>query len=194
MAEDKDMPVLTEIRSVSRASRRVLGINNLRDKVQVLFGPPGGPYDTGIFVNRYELLGALGAGPGEEITADEIRKGDRIRVCTQRGHSATTVEGVASLKGSAGGWSTEDWTSLTYGDKASHPRIYLLERPARQLPTEPGSVIIATKVRGAVGEWVALYDAGGAYWTTQGVAGGATVHVAELITEWRPAKVVVSEQ
>lgn len=192
MDNEKNLTVLREIRSVSRASRRVLGINNLMDKVQVLFGQPGGPYDTGIFVNRDELLAALGVGPGKKVGIEEVRKGDLIRVHTKSGGTSTTVEGVAHYRGSSGGWSTEDWGALIYNDKDDQ-RIYLLERPAPQLPTEPGSVIIATKVRGAVGEWVALYDAGGNYWTTQGVAGGATVHVADQITEWRPAKVVEPE-
>jgi hypothetical protein len=191
-ADSLAVPEMTEIRSLSRSSTNVLAVNNLRDKVQILIGEkPGGNYTAGIFINRAELLEALGAGTGKEIGEDEIRKGDRIRVhTTSGGWRNITVEGVAARRSSSGAWSTEDWGALTYSENAGKHRIYLLDRPVPKLPTEPGSVIIATKVRGAVGEWVALYDAGGAYWTTQGVAGGNTVHQAEQITEWRPAMIV----
>ena len=61
------------------------------------------------------------------------------------------------------------------------------EKPA--LPTEPGSFIIATEVRGVRGEWRMFRGAGG-YWFSAGPIGTCYHHRPDHITAWTPARVV----
>ncbi len=60
------------------------------------------------------------------------------------------------------------------------------EKPA--LPTEPGSVIIATEVRGETGRWPAFLEPDGT-WATSERVGGRVWHRPERITAWTRARV-----
>lgn len=61
------------------------------------------------------------------------------------------------------------------------------EKPA--LPTEPGSVIIATEVRGVTGKWRMILDDQGE-WVSPEAIGGWRWHRPKHITAWTEARVV----
>ena len=59
----------------------------------------------------------------------------------------------------------------------------------KPLPTEPGSVIIATEVRWVEGEWVLVLDGDG-YWFSVELIRGRQWHYHDRITKWTEARVV----
>ena len=61
------------------------------------------------------------------------------------------------------------------------------EKPT--LPTEPGSVIIATEVRGVTGKWRMFLGPGG-HWFSAGPIGACYHHSPNHITAWTEAVVV----
>ena len=61
------------------------------------------------------------------------------------------------------------------------------EKPA--LPTKPGSVIIATEVRGVKGKW-RMFRGPGGHWFSAGPIGACYHHSPEHITVWTEAMVV----
>ncbi|ROR94034.1 hypothetical protein EDD28_3464 [Salana multivorans] len=66
--------------------------------------------------------------------------------------------------------------------------VYLLDRPAPTLPTEPGSMIVDATIRGIEGRTAILNDCG--IWNTPRNVRGHRSHSPEHITAWTPARIV----
>lgn len=57
------------------------------------------------------------------------------------------------------------------------------------LPTRPGSVIIATEVRGMEGEWRMILDHNGGWYSAELIS-GRRYHLRESVTAWTEARVL----
>ncbi|MEU3847175.1 hypothetical protein AB0E44_09280 [Micrococcus terreus] len=60
---------------------------------------------------------------------------------------------------------------------------------SKPLPTEPGSVIIATEVRGVKGEWRLLLNEDRDWWSPARI-NGRMLHNSKQITKWTPVDLV----
>lgn len=80
------------------------------------------------------------------ITADEVRKGDTIRVEWEIYGATTTQTGVAHEEISRGRWTAELGASLTGWNDSE--RITLLHRPEPTLPTEAPATVVAEEPDG----------------------------------------------
>lgn len=134
-----------------------------------------------LYASEYELI----TEPiGQVIKFEDIRKGDRIRVTFDDGD--LTNIGVASEL-SADWWYTPKGRLLVAFQSVAV--ITLLDRPKPELPTELGSVIIATEVRGVKGRWE-LYLLSERNWIAVDRIDGYRYHDPKRITEWELAKIV----
>lgn len=134
-----------------------------------------------LYANEYELI----TEPTEKVIKfEDIREGDRIRVTFD--DDDITLTGVASEL-SAVWWYTPKGRFLAASETVAV--ITLLDRPKPELPTEPGSIIIATEVRGVKGRWE-LYLRSERNWIAVDGIDGYRYHDPKHITEWEPAKIV----
>jgi hypothetical protein len=122
-----------------------------------------------------------------KIASEDVRKGDTIRATFMANGLVATREGVAHGKSPSGVITTVEGGYI--GCETSN--LYLVDRPKPVLPTEPGSVIIATKVRDLTGEWAMALV--GKNWYSAGRVCGLYAHTPERIQEWIPAKIVPAE-
>lgn len=147
--------------------------------VDATFGELGECYF--LYAREYELI----TEPiGQVIKFEDIRKGDRIRVTFD--DDDITLTGVASEL-SAVWWYTPKGRLLAASETVAV--ITLLDRPKPELPTELGSVIIATEVRGVKGRWE-LYRYIDDVWLSARTIERRDSHFPEHITEWELAKIV----
>lgn len=145
--------------------------------VDATFGETGLSYF--LYASEFELI----TEPTEKVIKfEDIRKGDRIQVS----FDDLTFIGVASEL-SGGWWYTPKGRLLVASETVAV--ITLLDRPKPELPTEPGSVIIATEVRGVKGRWE-LYLRSERNWIAVDGIDGYRYHDPKHITEWEPAKIV----
>lgn len=124
-----------------------------------------------------------------EIKFDDIHKGDRIRNIYKTKGVLATREGVARHVNRSGNWLTAAGGLLAL--RSGQGKIYLLDRPKKELPTTPGSVLLeATLDDGRTlgplmldqdGDWVGASVDGG--WLTP-----------DEITSFTPGKIVEADQ
>lgn len=121
------------------------------------------------------------------IFQHEIRPGDTIKVTSQGGGVLVERTGtVANRPLSHGVLRTEEQSVLWDAGWAGMYSFDLIDRPKPKLPDLEGVVIVATKVRGVEGRWLASRVDG--RWWTLGYAGGFGIHGDHHITEWTLAK------
>lgn len=138
-----------------------------------------------------------------EIRFEDIRKGDRIKTEWTTDDTESARTGVVSIREQRVGtmptaWYTAAGRRMT-GFRDDTEKYYLLERPKPPAPpTTPGSVIVATEVRGVKGEWRMLaYIAGDGSGPVEYISERSIRdfiwHRPEHITEWKPATVTADE-
>lgn len=119
------------------------------------------------------------------IQKSEIQKGDRIRVTIKRRGTTVIRAGIAHKADKDGDWLTEEGGFLTFdGWGEDSFEVKLLERP---MPAEPGTVFVATKVRGRstrVKTFVAKDVNGQIRYFTEAPVQGSFVHAGDQITAW----------
>ena len=121
----------------------------------------------------------------KQISVEEVRKGDRIRVITDAGSS---IEGVAYYQ-SGCCWQDEGGDRLLCTNRSGITAL-LIDRPKPPLPTTPGTVFRATEIRGEACDVTVLVCDwyGGTYASSSSVA-KQQVHNAYDITAWDPIEV-----
>ena len=137
-----------------------------------------------------EIKAANREGDWETVaSAEDIRKGDTVeRASISPGGTTVIITGTAHRVDSQGDWWSEDGYPMTnFGLPSYTHRVRRAPRP--ELPTEPGSVIIATEVRGVRGEWRMLLDDDGE-WSGPEPIGGWGHHNPDRITAWIEAVVL----
>jgi len=135
----------------------------------------------------------------------DIRKGDRIRRTEVEHAGTSTVTTGVVYNNTVYGFDSEEGTCLAWksDDEDEEITLELLERPKAKLPTEPGSVILAKKVRGTKGNFTlflrAQNESNKANWSSveriEDKDWGGTYywHPEERIEDWELAKVVKTE-
>lgn len=117
----------------------------------------------------------------EIINRDNLRVGD-IATFAHKGHEFTGPIWQSEDKELLIGCSTIQYSE---GSQTPYYDFVSATRPAQSLPTEPGSVILATKVRGETFETpVVLFLDDTTDWNTAFRVGGYWVHAADDIQEW----------
>lgn len=123
----------------------------------------------------------------KQISVEEVRKGDRIRVITDAGSS---IEGVAYYQ-SGCCWQDEGGDRLLCTNR-SGITVLLIDRPKPPLPTVPGTVFRATEIRGEECDVTVLVcelyggDRDVFYVSHKRVQGFAIHRGPDHITAWEP--------
>lgn len=135
---------------------------------------------NGIAYSRSQILAALGV---DELGCGCPEADDNLKEALARAEAAEAkLEKVREVINAA---APDDLKVRMY----NRLRAALADEPA--LPTAPGSVIIATEVRGEKGEWCMAVDHDGEWSSIDGGAiDGSYYHGSNHITAWKPAKVV----
>ncbi|AJT42400.1 hypothetical protein [Psychromicrobium lacuslunae] len=132
------------------------------------------------------------------ILARDVRPGDTVRENRDIADMAAVftfpVAKVEPYKN--GKWIRLATTRGVIRNYSPDDELTLIDRPAPQLPTEPGSVIIAYEVRGVRNEdgWRMMLTSGEACpWISSQYVDGYPWHDPEHITDWLPATVTTKE-
>lgn len=123
-----------------------------------------------------------------DVPFEDIQAGDTVRQTRQVSGVTITRLGVAHHLDSGGSWRTEDDWPIVHTDDDNATTYDILARPAKpQLPTEPGSVVLAD-IDGQ--DRVLMLGAAGVLWFRAG--GSERVCSAKDLAAlpWRLAKVV----
>lgn len=97
---------------------------------------------------------------GDEILFEDIQKGDVIRRTLETSKGTRIIsEGVAYIK-TEWYWDTADGHTVCYDDdgEQSEVLVTLVNRPTPELPTTPGTIIKAKKVRDTSGEHILILN------------------------------------
>ena len=120
----------------------------------------------------------------------DVRPGDWVKAEYLHGGRAHPFEGEAWEDG--GGYLCVGATIIRldgFGSPA-HIRFISASRPAPALPTEPGSVILASKVGGVELDPPLVMFRGYDGWVSPRTINGDVWHEPEHVQEWVPAEVV----
>jgi len=138
------------------------------------------------------------------IKAGEVQPGDTVQYeCTQMGIAAIYTIPISKVViRDSDHWVLVETAKLGRRGFPANTELTLLDRPAPQLPTEPGSVITAYEVRGERNEngWRLMYiacddfAAGPDNWISETDIAGAIWHYPENITSWLPATVTTNKE
>ena len=120
----------------------------------------------------------------------DVRPGDWVKAEYLHGGGEHPFEGEA--------WVGESWylrvgvTIIRWEDEGSQPYIRFISasRPEPVLPTEPGSVILASKVGGVELDPPVVMFRGYDGWLSPRTINGDAWHEPEHVQEWTPAEVV----
>ena len=120
----------------------------------------------------------------------EVRPGDWVKVEYPDRDRARPFEGEAWEDRSGNLRVGSSYIRLENGEESTFACFISATRPAPALPTEPGSVILASKVGDVRLDPPVVMIRGSAYWRSAHRIGRQMWHGSDDVQEWVPAEVV----